>query len=88
MTPNDVLQLQTFLLITINACGDVGIQAESIIPRARMEQFRDLTAPQLRVELLAMSDRGWVVAYQPALGAQRWKITGLGRAALQEAGLA
>lgn len=88
MTPTEVQQLHTFLLLALHACGEIGIQESSLLPRARLETFRDLTEPQLRVELRALADRGLVVAYQPTLGAQRWKITGLGRAALQEANLA
>lgn len=87
MTAPEIQALHTSLLLMLNAVGEIGIQETSILPRIRLD-FRDLTAPQLSVELRAMADRGWIVSYQPSLGGQRWKITGLGRAALQEAGLA
>jgi hypothetical protein len=88
MSPTDIQQLHSFLLVTLHGAGELGAQEDGILMQARLQGYRSLTAPQLSVELRALADRGWAVAYQPALGGQRWKIAGLGRAALQEAGLA
>lgn len=88
MNPVEIQQLHTFVLLTLAACGELGIQESAILTRARVESFSELTAPQLSIELRSLADRKLILSYQPALGPQRWKITALGKAALQEANLA
>lgn len=84
---SDAQQLQVSLLLTLSAAADIGLQESSMLPRLRLE-FRELTAPELSAQLRALADRQLAVSYEPAIGAARWRITGLGTAALKEAGLA
>ncbi len=88
MTTADLAQLRVFLLLALHAVGEVGIPAEGLLIRARIETFASLTLPQLELQLRVLADESKALAYGTALGQQRWKLTGLGRAALQEAGLA
>lgn len=88
MKAADIQQLQIDSLRLLHAAGEIGLRAPDLLVRLRTTTFPALTEPELNVELLALADRGWVVSYAPALGAARWKITGLGTAALKEAGLA
>ena len=88
MTVAEIAHLRVFLLLTLNAAGQIGMQAESMLTRARVETFDALTLPELELQLRVLADERKVVSFGTALGQQRWKITGLGNAALQEARLA
>ncbi len=87
MNADTAKQFQVSLLLTLSAAADIGLQEASMLPRLRLE-YRELTAPELAAQLRALADRQLAVSYEPALGASRWRITGLGTAALKEAGLA
>lgn len=88
MSSAELQQLHIDLLRILNAVADVGIREEDVLVRIRAATYPGLTAPQLAMQLRALADRRLVISFQPALGAERWKITGLGNANLQEAGLA
>lgn len=88
MINEETLQLHTFLLLALNAIGELGIREEDLLVRTRTASWRMLTLPMLQAELRALADKQYVLSYQPALGQARWKLAGLGRAALQEQGLA
>lgn len=80
-------QLHLSLLLMLLAAGDLGMSEAGMLPRLRLD-YPALTAPQLSVELRTLADKKWALTHQPSLGAERWKLISLGRAALQEAGLA
>lgn len=88
MSPEEIQQLEIFLLLSLNAAGEVGMPAGAILVRARTHTFASLTQPVLDVQLRALADRHLVISYAPTLGASRWKITARGNAALAEQGLA
>lgn len=88
MTAAEISQLHVFLLLSLNAVGEIGLPAASLLVRARVETYAALTLPELELQLRALADERKAQSYGTALGQQRWRITGLGRAALQEAGLA
>ena len=79
--------LETFLLLALHASAQIGLRAESLLPRARLEVARDLTAPQLDTTLRSLADRGLVLSTDSALGGPRWRITEAGTAKLAEYGL-
>ncbi len=79
--------LETFLLLALQSVGQLGLRAESLLPRARLEIARDLTAPELASTLRSLADRGLVLATDSALGGPRWRITETGAAKLTEYGL-
>ena len=79
--------LETFLLLALQSVGQLGLRAESLLPRARLEVARDLTAPQLDTTLRSLADRGLVLSTDSALGGPRWRITEAGTAKLAEYGL-
>jgi hypothetical protein len=84
----DELELQTLLLRMMHAAGDIGITADLLLSRARVESWRELTLPQLETTLRSMADQGLAIAVERPLSAQRWRATGIGKSALQEMGLA
>lgn len=79
--------LETFLLLALHASAQLGLRAESMLPRARLEIARELTAPELASTLRSLADRGLVLATDSALGGPRWRITETGAAKLTEYGL-
>ena len=88
MTPKEQQLLNIFILLALHNAGEVGVQAETLLTRARVESNRDLTLPQLETALRGLADGRLISSYGTALGVQRWKILGLGRNALEEQGLA
>ena len=79
--------LETFLLLALQSVGQLGLRAESLLPRARLEIARELTAPELASTLRSLADRGMVISTESALGGPRWRITETGTAKLTEYGL-
>ncbi len=79
--------LETFLLQALAASAQLGLRAESLLPRARLEVDRELTAPELASTLRALADRGLVISTASALGGPRWRLTEAGTALLTEYGL-
>lgn len=86
--PNDQQDLQLFLLRMMHAAGEIGITVDLLLSRARIESWRDLAQPQLETTLRTMCDQGLAIAIERPLAAPRWRATGMGKAALQEMGLA
>lgn len=88
MNESDLRDLHTFLLITLHGSAQIGMREVDILRRANMATFPTLTAPALATQLRLLANRQFVIWHQPSLDEPRWKILSLGRAALQEAGLA
>lgn len=84
MDTNKQTTLDTFLLLALHASALLGLRAESLLPRARLEVARELTVPELATTLRALADRGLVLATDSALGGPRWRITEAGTALLTE----
>lgn len=64
-----------------------GLPVDSIVTGLRLAAHRDATVPAVETALRDLADKSFATAFSPALGGTRWRITALGRSALQEAGL-
>lgn len=87
MTPYQQVNVQTFLLATLRSAGGTGISEEQLLTLMRREGYVDMTVPQLASELRALADKSWLIAFDPPLGARRWRITTAGHAILSEQGI-
>ena len=81
-------QLTLFLLLALQANGEIGCSEQLLLSRARAEVAPALSEPELQTTLRTMADRRWALDYKPALASKRWKLTELGLAALREQNLA
>lgn len=86
MTAAEITSLHIALLQALKAAGDVGRPEERLLTDARMAGFNALTVPTLQRELRALADRSLVNTFTPIAGL-RYRITSLGNAQLDEAGL-
>lgn len=80
-------QLRLFVLANVLKLGSTGIAEEWLLQQARNNVSRQLTAPELETELRDQADRGWIIRYNPPLGAHRWRITAFGRSTATEMGI-
>lgn len=80
-------QLRLFILASLLKLDATGIAEEWLLNQARLHVSRQLTAPELDAELRDQADRGWIIRYNPPLGAHRWRITAFGRSTAAEMGL-
>lgn len=80
-------QLRLFILANLLKLDASGIAEEWLLNHARTQVSRQLTAPELEAELLDQADRGWIIRYNPPLGAHRWRITAFGRSTATEMGI-
>ena len=87
MNPQLSEQLRIFALTSMLGSGDLGITAERLAANARLHIDRNLAVPEIEAELRTQVDRGWAARYQPAIGAERWRITAIGRSTAAEMGL-
>lgn len=79
MAPKEQALFRIELLKVLRAAGDVGVPEGRLLTAARESGFGFMSAPQLRVELQALADAGWISGRQPPLGGDtRWRITSLG----------
>lgn len=74
-------------LVALNAAGDFGLPAETLLADLRRGRHRSLALPSLEKALRDLADRSLVTPFESELGAQRWRVTGRGKSALQEEGL-
>lgn len=81
-------QLTLFLLLALQAGGEIGCAEQLLLNRARAEVQPDLTEPALQATLRQLADKRWALDYKPALASKRWKLTELGLATLREGHLA
>jgi hypothetical protein len=86
MNPKEQAQLHIDLLIVMRASLVPGLPEERLLNEARMAGH-ELTLPALRVELRALCDKGWASEMAQIIGGPRFRITALGRSALEEMGL-
>ena len=87
MNPQLSEQLRIFALTSLLGSGDLGITAERLTANARLHVDRNLTEPEVAAELRTQADKGWAARYTPAIGAERWRITAIGRSTAAEMGL-
>lgn len=81
-------QLSIFALRTLHVIGPIGLRVEDLLVRCRTQGWPKLTTPELEHELSVLGNKSLVMPFVSAMGAERWKVTALGTAALQEQGLA
>lgn len=80
-------QLQLFLLLALHALQPHGSREADLLTRARSATWRGLAPLDLQSALLDLETRLLVQRYKPTFGGERWIITGLGTAALQQQGV-
>lgn len=79
MTPKEQALFRIELLKVLRAAGTAGEPESKLRAGVRESGFAWMSAPQLRVELQALADAGWISGRQPPLGGDtRWRITSLG----------
>ena len=79
-------KLHTDLLLALRAAGDYGLDVATVLADLRLQRHRSLAEPQLKQALRDLADKSLVTEFTSVLEQRRWRITGLGVSALQEAG--
>lgn len=86
MTSADRSLLHASILQSLREIGNHGRPTQLLLVDARMAGF-ELSLPELERELRQLADENLIASFTPALGAPRYRITGLGESKLVEAGL-
>ncbi len=75
------------LLQTLRSAAPYGVPEPVLLTQVRLAGHRDLTLPQLQLELRGLADEGLALRLPGSLGGDRWRITDLGDSKLTEAGV-
>lgn len=78
---------QVSLLQTLRSAQPYGVPEPVLLTQVRIAGHRDLTVPELQLDLRTLADAGHALRMPGTLGGDRWRITDLGLSKLTEAGL-
>ncbi len=87
MTPDIKARLQMQILGALVAQGSPGMPELILLRDARMHINSAITAPELEAILREQADKKWISAFDPIIGAKRWRITALGEDVAREMGI-
>lgn len=79
--------LQQDTLLALHAAADHGLPVANLLADLRRGRHRSLTLPQLESALRGLADKTFATPFKSALDDERWRITGRGTSALEEAAL-
>lgn len=80
-------KLHIDLLLALKGAGDFGLPVSNLLDDLRLGRHRNLAQPQLERALRDLADKSFATPFDSGLGGERWRITGRGDSAVQEAGL-
>ena len=83
--PLSTLHIDTPL--ALNGAGEFGLPAAKLLTDLRLGRHRNLAQPQLEKALRDLADKSFATPFEDGFGGERWRITGRGASAVQEAGL-
>lgn len=75
-------------LLALNGAGEFGLPLDNLAADLRRGRHRGATLPQVEKALRDLADRSFATPFDTELGGQRWRITGRGKSALAEEGVA
>lgn len=75
-------------LVALNGAGEFGLPLANLLADLRRGRHRNLTQPQAEKALRDLADKSFVTPFDAELSGERWRITGRGKSALQEEGIA
>lgn len=79
--------LQQDTLVALHAAGDHGLPVSILLADLRRGRHPKVTQPQLEGALRTLADKTFTTPFTGALDDERWRITGRGTSALEEARL-
>ena len=81
-------QITLFLLGVLAQAASIGMEAPLLVQQVRARVTPAVTLPEITHLLREMADKGLIRRFESTLGADRWRITDLGRDVASEKGLA
>lgn len=74
-------------LVALNGAGEFGLPLENLLGDLRRGRHRNLSKPECERALRDLADKAFATPFDSGLG-ERWRVTGRGKSALQEEGIA
>lgn len=74
------------ILIDLRTAKEFGQTLPRLLSMLRVSGHRSLSEPELQKALRELADKSFVTTFTTALGNTSWRITALGKSALEEEG--